>query len=119
VSEITAPTALARFVERHNDAAAQGDPERCNELLGDGYELIIEGIGLSSLRRAAIEADFRLNELMLWTIGTPGEGRASARYAWRRRPRVGGVIEISVADGKISRLLLRPGYCRVFANLAA
>jgi hypothetical protein len=119
VREITPATALARFVERHNDAASQGDPQRPNELLAEDYEFVIEGLSLSDQRRAAIEADFRLNELMLWTISTPGSGRAAARYAWRRRPRVGGVIEVSVADGLIHRVVLRPGYCRVFATLAA
>lgn len=106
---------LESYVELHNRAAAGDDTVSVAALFVGGPDIAIDGTGLSSLRREAIRGAFRRHEIVLWKIGSVGDDVAFASYAWRERPRIGGLIRLSRAGGRILRLTLRPGYSRIFA----
>jgi hypothetical protein len=108
---------LALYVERHNESARFGE-RRADALFEEDAEFQIEGLTLSNLRVRAMGAAFRNNELVLWKIGAVGEDVAFASYAWRRNPRLGGLIRVQRHGRRIRRLTLRPGYSRIFAMLA-
>lgn len=122
VSSVTNPTQgaaalLERYVERHNKALTTHEDDT-KELFAEGVGVEVEGEALSPLRKEAIVYAFKSHELMLWKIGTVGENEAFASYAWRRNPRLGGVIRLVRGDDRITQLVLRPGYARVFATLS-
>jgi hypothetical protein len=110
---------LARYVDGHNEAARRGGAFEAGELFVADVEVEVEGRAISALRRHAIVAAFRRHELVLWTIGADGDDVATASYAWRDRPRLGGTIRVERNGERIGRLTLRPGYSALFAMLAS
>lgn len=109
---------LERYVQLHNRAAAGVGSELVAKLFARRPLIAIEGAGLSTLRQEAMLGAFRRHEIVLWKIGHEGEDVAFASYAWRDRPRIGGVIRLQRQGGRILRLTLRPGYSRIFALIA-
>jgi hypothetical protein len=108
---------LARYIELHNEAAG-GEEDLRTQLFADGMALEVEGDALSRLRREAILERFRSEELVLWEIGALDDGSAFAKYAWRRHPQLGGVIQVMTEGDHITRMTLRPGRSRLFAMLS-
>jgi hypothetical protein len=118
VKTMNACEMLARYIELHNQAAAGAD-DRTSDLFAAGVRMDVEGESLSQLRRDAIIGRFRAEELVLWEIATQGDEGALAKYAWRRHPQLGGIVEVQVRDDRIARMILRPGRSRLFALLAS
>lgn len=116
--ELDVRNLLARYIEVHNEGVLGGDTEAAAELMCDGLEIDVEGQSLSALRRDAIIKSFREHEVVLWKIGNVGDDVAFANYAWRKHPRIGGLIRLQQENGRIRRLTLRPGYSRIFGLLS-
>ena len=109
---------LERYIELHNLAIVCDDRRAVEALLADGFACEVEGPALSSLRRQAIVSSFQRQEVVLWRIGRIGDDVAFASYAWRSSPRIGGHIRIQKEGERIGRLILRPGYSRIFSVLS-
>jgi hypothetical protein len=109
---------LARYIELHNEAASGAD-DRATELFVEGATIDVEGESLSQLRRDAIVGRFKAEELVLWEIAAKGDNGALAKYAWRRHPQLGGVIELEAKGELIAHMTLRPGRSRLFALLSS
>lgn len=110
---------LARYVRLHNVGARTKNYRPVVDLFAADAEFFIEGVSLNALRRRAMASAFRREELLLWKIASAGNDYAFANYAWKRRPRVGGILRLLMCDELIQRVTLKPGYSRIFATLAA